>query len=89
MKPGKAEKTLSLDAAPQGRPLRIVAIRGGDSVRRRLLALGFHHDDLVEVNTRGVLRGPLLVKNLTSDTSLALGRGVAQKIFVEIMPDER
>jgi Fe2+ transport system protein FeoA len=89
MKPKKTEKDLSLDTAPQGRPLRIVAIRGGDGVRRRLLALGFHPDDLIEVNVRGILRGPLLVKNLTSDTSLALGRGVAQKILVEIPEDEQ
>jgi len=42
----------------------------------------------VEVNARGILHGPLLVKNLTSETSLALGRGVARKIQVEISTDE-
>jgi len=57
-------------------------------VRRRLFALGFHVGDLVEVNAQGILRGPLLVNNLTSDTSVALGHGIAQKILVEILPDE-
>jgi len=42
---------------------------------------------VVEVNSRGILHGPLLVKNLTSETSLALGRGVARKIQVEISTD--
>lgn len=63
-------------------------IVGGEGVRRRLLALGFHKDDLIEVNSQGILRGPLLVHNLTSDGSVALGRGVAQKILVEIVGDE-
>ena len=79
---------MSLDQAPQGKALRIVAVHGGEGVRRRLLALGFHVGAVVEVNARGILHGPLLVKNLTSETSLALGRGVARKIQVEISTDE-
>lgn len=79
---------MSLDQAPQGRTLRIVAIQGGEAVRRRLLSLGFHVGAVVEVNARGILHGPLLVKNRTSETSLALGRGVARKIQVEISTDE-
>ena len=79
---------IRLSEAPHGRQLRIVDIQGGEGVRRRLFALGFHKDDLVEVNSQGILRGPLLVKNLTSDTSVALGRGVAHKIMVDIASDE-
>jgi len=79
---------VSLDQAPPGRALRVVAVQGGEGVRRRLLALGFHVGALVEVNARGILRGPLLIKNLTSDTSLALGRSVARKIQVEYSTDE-
>jgi len=77
-----------LSEAPRGRPLRIVDIQGGEGVRRRLFALGFHKDDLVEVNSQGILRGPLLVKNLTADTSVAMGRGVAHKIIVDLASDE-
>lgn len=80
---------ISLPQAPKGKPLKIVAILGGEGVRRRLFALGFHKDDLVEVNAQGILRGPILVKNLTADTSVALGRGVAQKIMVDIVADEK
>jgi ferrous iron transport protein A len=78
---------IKLAEAPHGRPLRIVDIQGGEGVRRRLFALGFHKDDLVEVNSRGILRGPLLIRNLTADTSVALGRGVASKIMVDIVLD--
>lgn len=79
---------ISLIHAPRGKPLRVVAVLGGEGVRRRLFALGFHKDDLIEVNSQGILRGPILVKNLTDDTSVALGRGVAHKIMVDIVADE-
>ena len=79
---------LSLDQAPEGRTLRIVSVQGGERVRRRLFSLGFHVGACVEVSTRGILKGPLLVRNLKSETSLALGRGVARKIQVEVSPDE-
>jgi Fe2+ transport system protein FeoA len=78
---------IDLTQAPSGRPLKILAIEGGEGVRRRLFALGFHKNDLIEVTERGIFRGPFLVKNLTSDTSVALGRGVAQKIQVEVLPE--
>lgn len=71
-----------LDGRP-GKPLRIVDLAGGEGVRRRLMALGFHKGDVVELDGRAIFRGPLLVRNCTSDTTVALGRGVAQKVLVE------
>ncbi len=71
-----------LDARP-GKPLRIIDLAGGESVRRRLMALGFHKGDILELDGKAILRGPLLVRNCTSDTTVALGRVVAQKIHVE------
>lgn len=79
---------ISLALAPRGRKLRITAIEGGEGIRRRLFALGFHRNDLIEVNAQGILRGPFLVRNLTADTSIALGRGIVSRIMVEIVPDE-
>ncbi len=79
---------ISLIQAPSDTPLRIADISGGHGIRRRLLALGFHKSDIIELDSRGILRGPVLIKNLTSDTSVALGRGIAQKILVEVI-DER
>jgi len=82
------EKMISLTNAPQDTPLRLVAILGGEGVRRRLLALGFHKDDSIELDSQSILRGPVLVRNLTSDTTVALGRGIAQKILVEIIDEK-
>jgi Fe2+ transport system protein FeoA len=78
-------EVISLIKAPADTPLRIVDILGGHGVRRRLIVMGFHKNDTIELDSRAILRGPILVKNLTSDTSVALGRGVAQKIMVEII----
>jgi Fe2+ transport system protein FeoA len=74
---------MNLLDAPHGTRLRIVDLSGGESIRRRLMALGFHKGDVVELDGQAILHGPLLVRNCTSDTTVALGRGVAQKILVE------
>ena len=74
---------MNLLDAPHGTPLRILDLCGGESVRRRLMALGFHKGDLVKLDGRAIFRGPLLVRNCASDTTVALGRGVAQKVLVE------
>ena len=74
---------MNLLDAPAGTPLRIVDLAGGESVRRRLMALGFHKGDIVALDGKAILRGPLLVRNCTSDTTVALGRGVALKVLVE------
>ncbi len=79
---------IRLSEAPHGRQLRIVDIQGREGVRRRLFALGFHKDVLIEVNSQGILRGPLLIKNLTADSSVAVGRGIAHRIWVDVAPNE-
>ncbi len=80
---------ISLVQAPLATPLRIADISGGHGIRRRLLALGFHKSDIIELDSQGILRGPVLIKNLTSDTSVALGRGIAQKISVEVIDEKK
>jgi len=80
----------SLLEAPEGEILKIVEIRGGQGLHRRLLSLGFHPGDLVTLENEALMNGPVLVKNLTTDTRVALGRGIAQKITVEVATgDER
>jgi len=61
----------------------LVAIEGGESVHRRLMALGFHDGDRIESAGRGILGGPVLLRNLVSGVSAAVGRGVAARILVE------
>lgn len=52
-------------------------------VHRRLMALGFHEGDRIEAAGRGILGGPVLLRNLDSGITAAVGRGVAAKIQVE------
>ncbi|MDD8030634.1 MAG: FeoA family protein [Acidobacteriota bacterium] len=79
----------SLLEIPQSQTFRIVEIKGGAGLHRRLLTLGFHRGDLVSVDCEAAMRGPVLVRNLTTGARVALGRGIAQKILVEpIKTDE-
>ena len=80
---------MSLAQAPPDTPLKIVEILGGHGVRRKLFALGFHKNDLIELDSQSIFRGPILVRNLTSDTSVALGRGIAQRIIVELVNEKQ
>ncbi|MFQ6038483.1 MAG: ferrous iron transport protein A [Candidatus Aminicenantales bacterium] len=80
---------ISLRDAPYNKTLKIVEIQGGHGIRRKLLSLGLHKNDLIELDSKSILGGPILVKDLTSDTSVALGRGIAQKILVEIVDETK
>jgi len=79
---------INLIDAPQDKQLRIVDFEGGHSVRRRLLALGFHKNDIIELDSRSIFGGPLLIRDLTTEVSAALGRGIAKKIVVEIIDEK-
>lgn len=75
--------TTTLLQAPQDSALRIVAVAGGEGVRRRLFSLGFNIGDRIALGGRSILRGPVLVRNLDLGVTVAVGRGIAQKIMVE------
>jgi Fe2+ transport system protein FeoA len=70
--------------APRGLPLRVVDISGGEGVRRRLFSLGIHPGDLIEFLSQGIMGGPVLIRPVGSGVTIAIGRGVARKILVEI-----
>ncbi len=80
---------IDLTSAPRDTQLRIVDFFGGQGVHRRLMALGLHKNDIVEMDSKSILGGPILIKDLTSDTSVAVGRGIARSIMVEIVGEKR
>ncbi len=80
---------MTLLEAPLNTPLKIIDLLGGDGIRRRLFALGFHKGDVVELDSQAIFRGPLLIWNVSSDTKIALGRGVAQKVLVEVAHESK
>ena len=79
---------ISLIDALQNKQLKIVDYKGGQSIHRRLIALGFHKNDIIELDSKSIFGGPLLIKDLTTDVSAALGRGIAKKIMVEIIDEK-
>ena len=74
---------MTLLQAAQDFPIRIVDIAGGEGVRRRLFSLGFNIGDRIALGGRSILRGPVLIRNLDLGVTVAVSRGIAQKIMVE------
>ena len=64
-----------------GEEVRLVAIRGGQRLRKRLADLGLNVGMTVRVMQRDEY-GPLILA--VKDSRLALGRGMAHKIMIEL-----
>jgi ferrous iron transport protein A len=73
---------MALDTVDVKKQARVMAIDGGHRVRAHLNTLGIHVGDWLTVVERAPFRGPVLVE--INGTRLALGRGVASKVQVEI-----
>lgn len=73
---------VSLTNIKAGSKVRVVRIRGGLGIRQRLSCLGIHPGDIIVLQKSGFMRGPVLVN--IHGNQVALGRGVAAKILVEI-----
>jgi ferrous iron transport protein A len=72
----------TLDALPPGRRAVVASVPHGVGIRRRLAGMGLTVGSEVEsVISRG--RGPIVVA--VGQTRLALGRGVARHIGVELV----
>jgi len=73
---------MTLDAVGIHRQARVIMIDGGQKVRSYLNTLGIHIGDWLTVEQRAPFRGPVLVE--IHGTRVALGRGVACKIKVDL-----
>ncbi len=75
---------LPLSMVAQGERVRLLKVNAGDGLIGRLNALGLTPG--VELTVIQDAGGPLLLS--VRDSRLALGRGMAQKIVVELIPGE-
>lgn len=76
---------IKLDKAPTDKTLKVIAIDAGIDVKRRLNAIGIHIDDIL-IKLSNNRWGPILIRNDSNKVSkLAIGRGLAQKIEVELL----
>ena len=71
----------TLDQIYENKKVRVIDIRGGPGIRRRLSQMGIHPGDVITLLRLGALRGPVLIE--VHGSQVALGRGVASKIIVE------
>ena len=73
---------MTLDTVSIKRQARVIMIDGGQRVRSYLNTLGIHIGDWLTVVQRAPFRGPVMVE--VHGTRVALGRGVARKIQVDM-----
>ncbi|MBC7093575.1 ferrous iron transport protein A [Candidatus Bipolaricaulota bacterium] len=73
-----------LDALPPGQPGRVMAIGGGRGLALRLRSLGIRPGAVVRTVAQGPWRGPVLLE--VDGCRVALGRGIARRIFVQPLP---
>jgi len=76
---------MTLAQAEEGQELTVKRLVGGFGFRRRLLGLGIHPEQQLSVLKSGILGGPILVR--VSGSQVAIGRGAAQKVEVEVLKD--
>jgi ferrous iron transport protein A len=72
------DKTFPLSHAPVGQKVRLVRIHGGRQLTHRLVEMGLTPGVIIRVLQNS--GGPLLVAE--SDSRIAVGRGMAEKIDV-------
>jgi len=73
----------TLDLVKENQKVKVVSISGGWGLRQRLGCLGIHPGDIITVKKSAIMRGPILIS--VHGNQVALGRGVARKIIVEVV----
>jgi ferrous iron transport protein A len=73
---------MTLDTLRTRHVARVILIEGGHGVRSHLNTLGIHIGDWLTVVERAPFRGPVLVD--VNGTRVAIGRGIASKVMVEV-----
>lgn len=73
--------TIPLAHVPPGKSVKIVRIEGGPHLTSRLYQMGLVPGTTAKVLMNG--RGPVIIK--VRNVSIALGRGMAYKVFVTIV----
>ncbi len=64
-----------------GRKVKIVGINAGHGAELNLMNLGLAIGNIIEIGKTSRLRGPVVV--IFRGTEIALGRDLAEKIFVD------
>jgi len=74
-------RVIPLISAPQGVPLRVITIKGGWGMSRRLLEIGITPGTIIRIINKNT--GPIILE--VRGSIFAIGRGHARKIYVEVL----
>jgi DtxR family Mn-dependent transcriptional regulator len=80
----RKENLIALSELKEGQCGRVFFIRGGHNVLQRLLDMGLTPSTSISVIKAAPFEGP--VEILVRGSRLALGRGIASKVFVDMEP---
>lgn len=75
---------MTLDSIRTGQKARVVEVLGGWGLRQKLNELGIVPNQVISVSNSSIWRGPIVVR--INSNEVALGRGVARKVVVEVIP---
>ena len=78
----KIEILMMLIDVDPGKQVKVTGVRGGHAVASKLRQLGLLPGDRARVMRQAPFGGPILIE--ISGRTIALGRGVAAKILVEV-----
>jgi len=78
---------LTLDRIDMQKKVTISSIHGGWGIRQRLNQLGLHVGSEIQIIRAGKFGGALLIR--TSESDIALGRGLASHIQVNYSNEEK
>lgn len=73
-----------MDDIKPGQKAKVIEVKGGWGLRQKLSELGILPDQVVTISNSSLWRGPVLVE--VNANEVALGRGVARKVVVEVIP---
>jgi len=71
-----------LKEIPVGKSGKVADYEGGVNFRLRLNKLGLHKGDIVKIKRNSRFSGPVIVEAMGRE--IAVGRGIAEKIVMEI-----
>ncbi len=78
------KKHIPLTSAPKGKLVKLISIDGGHSITRRLVELGLTSGTIFKVVQDS--GGPLIIN--VRNSKIALGRGMAMKLLVDLVDGE-
>ena len=77
------KKPLPLTQLPPNTKAKIIAVEGGYGLQRKLHVMGIRKGQIIKIVSRQPFRGPVTIT--LGGSQLTLGRGMAQKILVEVI----